>query len=133
MKSGRQNGFTLIEVVVTIIISAIAMAAILPFLGQVFLLSHEPRTTLQAELALQSAMESLVGWDASRRNDPALLQSYVSSHGGTYSGQTVVANVFVTFTNGTESFTPSHPHILKVSLASPLTGERVTRLFGVPP
>ena len=68
MNHRRTSGFTLIEVIVAIVLSAIALAAILPMLDKVFLLSHEPRTTLQAGLSLQSAMEDLVVWHEAHTN-----------------------------------------------------------------
>lgn len=133
MKRPSTCGFTLIEVIVAIVLSAIAMAAILPFLGSVFQLSHEPRTTLQSALSLQSAMERLVAWDMAHTNNPELLRAYVSSHGGTFEGQEVVINQYVAYVNGVETFGTVSTNLLKLSLRSPETQETVERLFAVPP
>ena len=132
MKKRRSAGFTLIEVIVAIILSAIALAAILPMLDRVFQLSHEPRTTLQDGLSLQTAMDELVAWDAAHSNDPALLQAHVQAAGGTFMGQTVATNRFVAFVNGAESAAPATNNLLKITLRNRL-GESVTRLFSVPP
>lgn len=129
-KVDGKRGFTLIEVIVAVVISAIAMAAILPFLGRVFQLSHEPRTTLQAGLSLQSAMERLVARDMEQGHDPALLSQYVGA--GSYEGQAVMENRFVTYVNGQEGATTDR-ELLKIVLRNPETGETMTRLFAVPP
>ena len=63
MSARRPSGFTLVEVIVAIVLSTIAMAAILPLLGTVFMASHEPLTQMVDGLALQSAMEELVAWN----------------------------------------------------------------------
>ena len=127
------SGFTLIEVIVAIVLSAIAMAAILPMLDRVFLLSHEPRTTLQDGLDLQSAMDELVVWDAAHSNAPALLQEHVGDVGGSFQGMAVVNNGYVAFADagGAENATADR-YLLKVTLRNPL-GETATRLFGPPP
>lgn len=133
MKRSSTGGFTLIEVIVAIVLSAIAMAAILPFLGSVFQLSHEPRTTLQSALSLQAAMEQLVAWDMAHTNNPALLRAHVQAHGGTYAGQDVVMNQYVAYVGGVETFATTSTNLLKISLRSPETQESVDRLFAVPP
>ena len=127
------SGFTLIEVIVAIVLSAIAMAAILPMLDRVFLMSHEPRTTLQDGLDLQTAMDELVVWDAAHSNAPALLQEHAGAVGDSFEGMAVVNNGYVDFPDdgGVESATAT-PLLLKVTLRNPL-GETVTRLFGPPP
>ena len=132
MKPPAPAGFTLIEIIVAIILSAVAMAAILPMLDRVFLLSHEPRTTLQAGLSLQSAMDELVAWDMAHTNNPGLLQGHIPAQGGTFMGQTVAANRFIALTNGLESASPATNNLLKITLRNPL-GETATRLFSVPP
>jgi len=131
MNRRRTNGFTLIEIIVAIVLSAIALAAILPMLDKVFLLSHEPRTTLQAGLDLQTAMEELVAWDDAHSNAPALVQAHVGSVGGTFMGQTVAFNAFTAFSGGGE-VAPTTNNLLKITLRNPL-GETITRLFAVPP
>ncbi len=132
MKPTRPSGFTLIEIIVAILLSAIAMAALLPMLDRVFLLSHEPRTTLQNGLDLQGAMDELVAWDWAHTNRPDLLHAYLPAAGGSFMDQIVVENRFIVLTNGLESPPAAHTNLLKVTLQNPL-GETATRLFSVPP
>ena len=106
MSRMRSSGFTLIEVIVAIVLSAISLVAILPMLDKVFLLSHEPRTTLQAGLSLQAAMDELVAWDMAHSNNPTLLYNHVPAPGGTFLGQTVVNLRFIALTNGVETIPP---------------------------
>ena len=124
-----RGGFTLIEVIVTIVIAAVALAAIVPFLGDVFLRSHEPRMQLNAAMDLQSAMEELVAWHT------ADLQSFhqqVGHEGDLWKGRfVVVENHFVEFTAGGQETESDVPRLLKVTLQNEL-GESITRLFSVP-
>ena len=135
MNHRRNSGFTLIEVIVAIVLSAIALAAILPMLDKVFLLSHEPRTTLQAGLSLQSAMEDLVVWHEAHTNlydVPPPLEQLRTHVGLEFEGQTVVQNAYVAFTNGLETTVTTNRTLLKIVLRNPL-GETAARLFTVPP
>jgi len=124
-----QQGFTLIEVVVTIIIAALAMAAVLPFLGNVFQRSFEPRAQLRDLLDLQSAIEQLV---AVHTNSLETLRVRIGPEGTQHEGQfRVVENRFVAFTGLVEGGSPAANDLLKVTLENQL-GERVTRLFADP-
>ncbi|MGD9613219.1 MAG: type II secretion system protein [Kiritimatiellia bacterium] len=128
MKNLRPAGFTLIEVIVAIVLSAIAMAAILPMLDRVFQLSHEPRTTLQDGLSLQAAMDELVVLHEAHGNNLAWLYGNVGTE---FRGQTVQNKYYVAFTNGVEAASATN-NLLKITLQNP-QGERATRLFTVPP
>jgi prepilin-type N-terminal cleavage/methylation domain-containing protein len=119
-------GFTLIEVVATLLLSALAFAALLPFLDRVFLQSHEPRVQLQQAMNLQTAMENLV---ATHTNSLNALRLRIGSAGDPVGGGVTVAeNRYIAFVGGTESSTPASNNLLKVTLQNPL-GEQVTRLF----
>lgn len=137
MKNARPAGFTLIEVIVAIILSAIAMTAILPMLDRVFQLSHEPRTTLQAGLSLQAAMDGLVTLHEAHSNDLRWLKANAKDH--LPPGIGVAMNYNVEFTNGVNGIGREKPpyavtttNLLKITLTNAL-GERATRLFTVPP
>jgi len=126
MKARRSRGFTLIEVLVAIVLSAIAMAAILPMLDQVFLRSHEPRTQLDEGIALQTAMENLVVWHT---NGLESLRLHIGAEGGSYLGvYPVQDNHYVEFSGGTEAAAGTATNLLKVTLRNSL-GEASTRLF----
>jgi prepilin-type N-terminal cleavage/methylation domain-containing protein len=129
MKKRGRFGFTLIEVIVTLVLSAIAMAALVPFMGRVFLLSHETGAQLQGGLDIRSAMEDLV---ARNTNAVERIRVRVGAQGGTYLGQFVVVdNRYVAFPGNAESVVVSTNNLLKVTLRNP-QGETLTRLFTNP-
>ena len=137
MNGRRPAGFTLIEVVAAIVLSAIAMAAILPFLSNVFLKSHEPRTQLDEGLALQTAMENLVVWHSFNTNVPPginsldLLRQYIATN--------LPDRIFARETNyvdfaGSTEIASTNPVLLKVTLVIETDDvkESTTRLFARP-
>ncbi len=127
MNKLRTTGFTLIEVIIAIILSAIAMAAILPMLDRVFQLSHEPQQQLRDGLSLQAAMEDLVTWHT---NGLEALKDHVDSEGvaGRYAVQ---YNGYVSFPGNVESPVVVSNNLLKVTIQNDL-GETLTRLFPEP-
>ena len=133
MNGRRPAGFTLIEVVAAIVLSAIAMAAILPFLSSVFLRSYEPRTQMDEGLALQTAMENLVVWHSANAgvagtNSLELLRRYVATN--LPAGIVARETNYVDFAGGAETAS-TNPALLKVALANGFN-EAVTRLFARP-
>lgn len=139
MKNPRPSGFTLIEVIVAILLSAIAMAAILPMLDRVFQLSHEPRTTLQQGLSLQSAMEQLVLNHEAHSNNLSWLWNNVAAGLPAGIGVDRSFTHMVEFTNGPGGirvekppYTVAATNLYKITLTNSL-GESVARLFTVPP
>jgi prepilin-type N-terminal cleavage/methylation domain-containing protein len=129
MSDHRKSGFTLIEVVVAIVLSAIAMVAILPLLGSVFLASHEPLTQMNEGLALQSAMENLVAKYSTNSLDT--LHQAVDAEVASYPGPITVQKQYVEFAGGVEAPSAASD-LLKITLQS-ARGERVVRLFAEPP
>ena len=124
MSARRPEAFTLIEVIVAIVLAAIAMAAILPLLGTVFMASHEPLTQMNEGIALQKAMEDLVVWHT---NGLERLRTHVGTEGGTYSNFAVQHNRYVDFAGGSEAPAGTN-NLLKVTLRNS-QGEFITRLF----
>lgn len=123
----------MLEVIAAILLTALAMVAVFPYLDRVFLLAHEPATTLQEAFALQTAMEHLVAWDGANTNDPERLQQYLQTH-PVFMGQRVVSNLFVGFTtDGQLDTSPATNVLLLVGLQNTSTLETVTRLFAPPP
>jgi prepilin-type N-terminal cleavage/methylation domain-containing protein len=123
----HRDGFTLIEVVVTIVIAAIAVAALLPFLSDVFLRSHEPRVQLVEAMELHAAMESLVARHTNRLD---VFHQAVGPEGTLVDGRfLLVENRYTGFDGGQEY--GSNTNLLKITLENTL-GERVTRFFTVP-
>jgi Tfp pilus assembly protein PilV len=135
MKPRHPGGFTLIEVVVAIIFSAFAMAAILPFLGDVFYRSSEPLTQMHDALALQAAMEGLVADYVTLATNETLADFQLragSVVAAVAPSVTVVSNNFTRFLipSGLEAV-PTNYTLLKISLRN-RQGETATRLFGRP-
>lgn len=128
--SRRRAGWTLIELILTITLVAIALAAVVPFLGGAFTRSAEPRTQLLEAMDLQSGMEDIVALQAQSVTLPQL-RTLVGPEGGTWNEHLVVVeNRFVGFAGGAES-SPATNSLLKVTLENGL-GERITRLFSDP-
>lgn len=139
MKPSRTAGFTLIEVIVAIVLSAIALTAILPMLGRVFQLSHEPRTTLQAGLSLQAAMDGLVTLHEAHTNDLTWLRLHAKDNLPPGVGLVATKTYHVEFTNGVDRvgrekppYAVSTTNLYKITLTNAL-GEYAVRLFTVPP
>ena len=129
MKTSVHRGFTLVEVLVVIVLLTISLAAILPFLDQVYLMSFEPGVQLRENYALRSAMEELVLWHTNGLD--SLLQ-HVGDEGSSFLGQfTVVDNRYITFSANQEVGSVSSNNLLKITLENNL-GETATRLFTVP-
>lgn len=125
----RGRGFTLVELIVTIVILAIVMASVIPFLGRVFARSYEPRVQLTNAVDMQSSMEDMI---AAQTNRLAELHQLVGPEGGAWEGRfTVVENRYVRFVGGAEAGSPTTNSLLKVTLQNEL-GERITRLFAEP-
>jgi len=124
------QGFTLIEVIVTIVISAIALAAVVPLLGSVFMRANEPYAQLRDGTELHSAMENLVALQLpANALDLESLHTDVGAEGSSPAdGLTVVHNRYVSFAGGVESDTSATNTLLKVTLGNRL-GERLSRLF----
>lgn len=123
-----KSGFTMIEVIVAIVISALAMAAILPFLGDVFLFAHEPRLQLRDASELQATLEDLIAFHT---NGLEQLRLEIGTEGQLYRGRfRVVDNHYTAFAGGMEA-PPATNNLLKVTLQNSL-GESLTRLFTVP-
>ena len=139
MKIRRPAGFTLIEVIVALVLSAIAMAVILPLLDRVFQLSHEPRTTLQDGLDLQTAMDGLVALHEAHAYDVAWLRDNLEAQLPAGIGVVMTNTHYAEFTVATNGpgrekppYAVTTTNLLKVTLRNSL-GERATRFFTVPP
>ncbi len=124
--SRRDAGWTLVELILTLVVVAIVMSSVVPFLGRVFARSHESSAQFRDALALQTGMEELVACQTGRL---ARLSAHLGPEGGVWAGDlTVIENRFIWFDGGVETEGTGGTNVLKVTLENSL-GERVTRLF----
>ena len=131
LRHKRTFGFTLIEVVVTIVVMAIALAAVVPLLSQAFLRSYELPMQLREATGLHSAMEDIVALQADHTLES--LRTAVGAEGEIWGGDyRVVHNRYVTFIGGLEAGNPAQNLLLKITLRNTL-GEQLTRLFAEVP
>lgn len=127
----KAAGFTLIEIVVTIVVMSIALAAVVPLLSHAFMRSYELPMQLRAATGLHSAMEDIVALQAA--DTLASLHVTVGPEGEVWGdGYRVVHNRYVTFVGGQETGNPVDQVLLKITLRNAL-GEQLTRLFAEAP
>jgi prepilin-type N-terminal cleavage/methylation domain-containing protein len=135
----KNSGFTLIELVLTIVLAGIIMMLITPYFQSGITTSHLPALRLQDAVAIQRVMESINGaYRAILNKDTAALQTLsnnIGSAGSSFNNQfgayTVLENSFISFqNNGDEQ--AGGTLILKVTIRSPSTpGYQLTQLFTV--
>lgn len=132
----RSQGFTLIEIIVTIIIGAILGALIVPFLGKALTASSVPIHRLSSAVELKSVIENITEdyeQDASNLKD---LKKAIGKKGDTesnnYGQYKVIYNEYVELVsyNDEEAKDKDDPKdLLKVTIESLDTGESITTLF----
>jgi len=125
-----QQGFTLIEVIITLVVASILAVVLVMALGTSFTSSSEPIFRLQQTMALHRTMENIRA-DFSAANSLALLKlaigTGVQSNG--YGNYQVIDNGYITFTGYNEAPGIASDGILKVSIKDPGTGMVLTELF----
>lgn len=130
--SDRQRGFTLIEIVITLVVSSILAAMTMQFMGTSFSNSVLPVTRLQQVMTLQTAMENMRASFAVTRSLATLKTSigtgFQENNFGTY---TVVTNAFIKFDPTTKQEMPGivGDGILKVTIMDEESGQRISELF----
>lgn len=138
----HNSGFSLIELIATLLLLGILAAALVPFLGESVTRSSQSVLFLDAPLELNSVMANMVAdCAASFRGDLPGLQAKIGDPGSSGYGEYVVApggNNFVRFVAGAEddiNSNPSDPEYgmyLKVTIQSAVSGhegETLTHLF----
>ena len=139
-KTGRESGFTLLEIIAVILITAILGTLLFQYFGQSFTQSSAPIERLQRALQLQQVVENITEeYERSAKTSVFLEDSLQNSIGmegtdqdNTYGQYHVVQNRFIKFTAGAETAaTGADPKdILKVRLRNELD-ETITVLFTV--
>lgn len=139
-KTGGESGFTLLEIIAVILITAVLGALLFQYFGQSFTHSSAPIERLQDALQLQQVMENITeDYERSAKTSAFLEGSLKNSIGmeGTdqdnaYGQYHVVQNRFIKFTAGSEAAsTGADPKdILKVRIRNELD-ETIAVLFTV--
>ena len=129
------KGFTLIEIIITIVIAAIAASTMVTFMGKNITSSSVPVTWVKNQNEVNQAMENIVVEYKARIKAGTLnlgtFQTWVTGNQATY-GPNIdsVTTTFVSFASGTEVTCSTYPNIdcrtLKVTLTKDLS---VTGLF----
>jgi len=139
-KTGGESGFTLIEIIAVILITAVLGALLFQYFGQSFIKSSAPIERLQKALRLQQVVENITDdYERSAKTSAFLegtLKISVGMEGAdqnnAYGQYHVVHNRFIKFTAGSEvAATGADPKdTLKVRLSNELD-ETITVLFTV--
>lgn len=128
----RPRGFSLIEIIITLVVLAIAGAMLATFMGPGITRSSDPLRALQNDASLQAVMENMIAdagnWDNLKTN----IQSNV------YGSSTVERNCYCVL-NGSNTFecdntlTKDTASFLCVTLSHPSqSGSKISYLFTKP-
>jgi prepilin-type N-terminal cleavage/methylation domain-containing protein len=133
----QASGFTLIELIITIVLAGIVMMMISPFFQSGVTESHRPALRLQDAMALQRTMENMTGaYRNTFRDTTALLNlstnigTVGSSYNNLFGSYTVVEKGYILFNGGNEQ--AGGTSVLKVTISSTGSpGTQLTQLFTV--
>ncbi|HJX34493.1 MAG TPA: type II secretion system protein [Desulfatiglandales bacterium] len=139
-KTGGESGFTLIEIIAVILITAVLGALLFQYFGQSFIKSSAPIERLQKALQLQQVVENITeDYERSAKTSAFLegtLKNSVGMEGtdqdNAYGQYHVAQNRFIKFTAGSEvaAAGADTKDTLKVRLSNELD-ETITVLFTV--
>jgi prepilin-type N-terminal cleavage/methylation domain-containing protein len=133
----QASGFTLIELIITILLAGIVMMMISPFFQSGISQNYQPSQSLQDAMVLQQTMENMSGAYRITYRDTTALQNLSTSIGNvgtSYNNQfgsyTVVEKGYISFNGGNEA--AGGTTVLKVTICSTaLPGNQLTQLFTV--
>jgi len=137
----QASGFTLLELVLTIVLAGFVMIMISPFFQSGVTESHRPAWRLQDAVALQRTMENMRGAYGMTLKDTTALQTLSTNIGAAgssftnpYGTYTVLENSYVRFkNNGAEKDEDAGgTSMVKVTICSTANpGTQLTQLFTV--
>jgi prepilin-type N-terminal cleavage/methylation domain-containing protein len=137
----QADGFTLIELVATIVLAGVVMMMISPFFSSGVTDSHRPALRLQDAVALQGTMENMsAAYGKTFKSGTALqtLSNNIGAEGSSFTNQygtyKVLENTLMRFKNNGSEKDEEHAgtSILKVSICSTsFPGHQLTQLFTV--
>jgi prepilin-type N-terminal cleavage/methylation domain-containing protein len=134
----QTRGFTLLEVVISLVIAAILMALIIPYLGTALTKSGFPLLQLRTTMAVFQAMENMnanyrAQQDGATLNLPTLrttIGAENTNRTNAYGTYKVVRNRFIQFNGaGQEIAAGANQDILKVTIQDVNGGPQFTTLF----
>jgi prepilin-type N-terminal cleavage/methylation domain-containing protein len=129
------HGFTLIEIIVTLIIGSILSALIVPYLGKALTASSVPIFRLSSAMDLKTVIENITEDYRQVPTDLGRLETSIGAEGSSqnnaYGQYQVILNHFIKFVsyNDEPRFGSDPANLLKVTIASNDTGETMTALF----
>lgn len=126
----RQAGFTLVEIIMTIMVAAIIGTMLFQVFGTSFIKSTEPVKQVQNAFDLQQAMEKITAdYENSNKSTDALAALKENIQNNVYGQYTVVSNEFIVFdANTAVADTTGANNLLKVTIKMD-SGESLTTLF----
>lgn len=131
----RNYGFTLIEVILSLVVAGVLAAMIFSYFGTSIIRSSTPVVLLQNALSLQQVMENMtMDYKANFTGNLAGLRTKIGTvstipKSNSYGNYEVVSNGYIKFVGGTENTTSPVPEdILKVVIKN-AQGDRQTILF----
>ncbi|MDA8417444.1 MAG: prepilin-type N-terminal cleavage/methylation domain-containing protein [Desulfobacteraceae bacterium] len=129
-RAKAQGGFSLIEVIITLLVGAILALVLASALGSSFTNSSLPLFRLQKTMALQQVMENIHA-DYAAHGDLALLKTTVGTgtQNNGYGVYTVISNKYIKFVNNVQADGTVSDGVLKISIQDPSTGIILTELF----
>ena len=135
VKSGnRRNGFTLVELIVTIMVAAILGVMFVQVMGTSLTGSVEPLIRTQHMFEINGVMEKIT---AEYKQDTTPLDTLKTQIGskdevvkdGTYGSYKVVYNDYITFNESGGQVSESGDRILKITIADVNGEQNLTALF----
>lgn len=134
VETKNQEGFTLIEIILTIVLASILGSMLVSYVGTAMIRSSEPIGWLKKTLALNMTMENITN-DYNNTQDIAALKASVGAEGvdqdNDYGSYHVEENRYIEFVSENEQNDTTCPYtILKVTISDTVnTGQKFTSIF----
>ena len=128
----RENGFTFIEVIITLVIAALLATMLFSYFGTAITGGAAPVSSLETTLSAQSAMENITAdYMANYQSNLTGLKNAVGAEGGdvnaAYGQGTVVDNHFITW-NADVNAPSGISNCLEVTIRDP-SGQTLTQIY----
>ncbi len=129
-KSISQQGFTLIELIITLVVFGVLATMLVTVMGTSVTNSSQPLNRLQKTMTLQQTMENIRA-NFAAVSDIAVLKTAIGSgqQNNDYGAYEVIDNKYIKFTGHNETAGVAADGILKVSIKDQDTGLVLTGLF----